>query len=287
MKPCHPRVAGLFSYISGRINFFLRAMPTLLTLKATLRYTAPPVWRRLVLADSLTFWELHFALQIAFGWENAHLFEFSTGRGSPLDFLTGTPPTQPGEDDFVPEWWRDPREIKIGDLLRAPKDKISYVYDMGDHWEHLLVVEKVQSLAEGQPVPLPNCPDGRRAGPPEDIGGIPGFEMFLETVAEKAAGKRKRMPSHYAGLGKYDPEDAELDLVNADLHQLAAIVADEDAHLAEYLAQQAAAPKRSRPAPTQLTPEMMQEMIGLMMQAGIRGGPPKSPKPPKPPKLLK
>ena len=229
-------------------------MANLLTLKATLLYTRPPVWRRLVLPDALTFWELHFALQITFGWENAHLFEFRTGRGSINDFLTGTPPVQPGEADDLPEWWRDPRQVPVGELLRAPKDKISYVYDMGDNWEHQLVVEKIQPLPADEPLPPVRCPDGRRAGPPEDIGSIPGYEMLLAALAEKAAGTRKRMPSHFAGLGKYDPDNAELAVVNENLLDLPAIVAEENAFIEEYRQQLAARPQptRHRPTPDEL-----------------------------------
>ena len=257
-------------------------MANLLTLKVTLCYTSPPVWRRLVVADTLTFWELHFALQVAFGWENAHLFEFSTGRGSPLDFLTGSPPVQPGEDDFVTEWWRDPREVVIGEILRTAKDKVSYVYDMGDHWEHQVVVEKVAALPAGQPVPLPCCPDGRRAGPPEDIGGIPGYEMLLDTLAEKAAGKRKRMPSHYAGLGNYNPDDPELDVANFNLAQLSTIVAEADAYLADILARAGARPHLAADPFTAL-PEARDLFAAFMAQQTKLGllPPPSSGKPKK------
>lgn len=225
-------------------------MANLLTIKATLTYTRPPVWRRLVLPDTLTFWELHFALQIAFGWENSHLFEFSTGRGGPGQLLTGTPPVQPGEEDFMAEWWRDPRQVPLSEFLRAPQDKVSYVYDMGDHWEHLLVLEKTVPLPPDKPLPPAHCPAGRRAGPPEDIGGTPGYEMLLAALAEKAAGTRKRMPGHFAGLGKYDPDLPELDIVNEHLPHLPAIAAEESATLEGYRQQFAARPAPGRQVPT-------------------------------------
>ncbi len=223
-------------------------MANLLTLKATLADTSPAVWRRLVLPDTLTFWELHVALQLAFGWENSHLFEFSTGRGSPGQLMTGTPAVQPGEPDFMPEWWRDPRQVPLSEFLRAPKDKVSYVYDMGDNWEHQLVLEKTAPLPPGQSLHPAHCPAGRRAGPPEDIGGIPGYEMLLAALAEKAAGTRKRMPGHFAGLGKYDPDLPELDIVNEHLAFLPAIAAEESAVLESYRQQFAAQPGRLRRA---------------------------------------
>ena len=224
-------------------------MAKLLTIKATLAYTKPAVWRRLVMPDTLTFWELHFALQLAFGWENAHLFEFSTGRGSINEFLTGTPPVQPGEADYMPEWWRDPRQVAVSEILRAPKDTISYVYDMGDYWQHQLVVEKSDSLADTTAPPPVRCPAGRRAGPPENIGGPPGYEMLLDALAEKAVGRRKRMPSQFSGLGKYDPDAAELDIVNDNLLHLPTIVAEENAFIEEY--RQQLPPRPPRPTPQQ------------------------------------
>lgn len=239
-------------------------MANLLTLKATLADTRPPVWRRLVLPDTLTFWELHFALQIAFGWENSHLFEFSTGRGSPGQLLTGTPPVQPGDEDFMAEWWRDPRQVPLSEFLRAPPDKVSYVYDMGDHWEHLLVVEKTAPLPAEKPLPPARCPAGRRAGPPEDIGGIPGYEMLLAALAEKAAGTRKRMPGHFAGLGKYDPDLPELDVVNEHLEHLLAIAAEESAVLESYRQQFAAQPRPARQRPP--TPDDLLRLLAASAQ---------------------
>ena len=220
-------------------------MATLLTIKATLDYTKPAVWRRLAVPDTLTFWELHFALQIAFGWKNSHLFEFRTGRGSTTDFLTGSPPVGPGSADYLPEWWRDPRQATLANILTAPKAKVSYVYDMGDNWEHTLVVEKLEPLPT--PPPLVRCLAGRRAGPPEDSGGIPGYYQLLDVLAEKAAGQRKRLPSEFAGLSKYDPDDAELPSVNKHLASLPAIVAHEDVLLAAHSALAAALPRPARP----------------------------------------
>ncbi len=245
-------------------------MANLLTIKATLAYTSPAVWRRLELPDTHTFWELHFALQLAFGWENAHLFEFSTGRGGPGQLLTGTPPVQPSEEDFMAEWWRDPRQVPLSEFLRALKDKVSYVYDMGDHWEHQLVVEKIQSLPAGAFLPPVRCLAGRRAGPPEDIGGIPGYEMLLDALAEKAAGTRKRMPSHFVGLGKYDPDNAELDIVNDNLLDLPAILAEVTTSIEEYRRQLAAQPRPTRQRP------ISDELLKLM--GNMLSSPPAAPK---------
>ena len=51
--------------------------PTMLQLKIQLRnVTKPPVWRRLQIPSDITFLELHYVIQAAFGWHNEHLFKF-------------------------------------------------------------------------------------------------------------------------------------------------------------------------------------------------------------------
>ena len=214
-------------------------MANLLTIKATLQGLTPPIWRRVAVPDTLTFWEFHFVLQVLFDWENSHLFEFRAGRGTPNDFLTGTPPVMPGDEDNMPEWQQDPRRVTLAEVLSAPQDKLTYVYDFGDNWEHQLVVEAVTPLASNAPVPPAQCLAGRRASPPEDIGGTWGYAALLEVLAEKAAGKRKRMPGEYAGMGKFDPEECDLPDYNYHLAHLTEMVAEVDAYLAQLQQQQA------------------------------------------------
>ncbi len=202
-------------------------MANLLTLKVSMRYTQPPIWRRVALPDTLTFWELHFVLQIVFDWENYHLFEFRQGRGMSTDFRAGTPSL--GQEaslwgDEMPQ--QDPREVPLSAILSAPNDKVTYTYDFGDSWEHDIVMEQVAPLPPGSPAPAVRCLGGKRAAPLEDMGGIPGYEQLLDLLAEKAAGKRKRMPSEYAGLGKFDPDEFDLDRYQHNLTFLPQMVAE-------------------------------------------------------------
>ncbi|RTQ51468.1 plasmid pRiA4b ORF-3 family protein [Hymenobacter gummosus] len=248
-------------------------MTQVLQLKVTLYGTKPPVWRRVEVPDTLTFWEFHFVLQILFDWDSSHLFEFRQGRGAPDEFLAGPPAVDPTLADELPEWQQDARDVTLADVLSAPKQKLAYVYDLGDYWEHTVLVEQVQALAPGHPTPAVRCLAGRRAAPPEDIGGLPGYYELLDVLAEKAAGQRKRLPSHFAGLGKYDPEEFELDSFNQDLANLRAIVAEEDAMLAAHTRQLAQLPPAHR---TELAATDLLEALAAMMAAAT--DPPKKPK---------
>jgi hypothetical protein len=49
--------------------------------RADLNGTKPPLWRRLDLASDLFLDQVHEIVQVAFGWTNSHLHQFSSGPG--------------------------------------------------------------------------------------------------------------------------------------------------------------------------------------------------------------
>ncbi|MDI6618563.1 MAG: plasmid pRiA4b ORF-3 family protein [Clostridiales bacterium] len=59
--------------------------------------------------------------------------------------------------------------------------KMKYIYDFGDEWQHYIVVEKI---VEGYDKNYPVCIGGAGDTPPEDVGGEPGYEKFLEAIAD-------------------------------------------------------------------------------------------------------
>ena len=71
---------------------------------------------------------------------------------------------------------------RLGQLLTAPGDELVYRYDFGDDWEHRIVVEDRLEPVAG--VAYPCCTDGRRAAPPEDCGGAPGYEHLVDVLAD-------------------------------------------------------------------------------------------------------
>ncbi len=86
----------------------------------------------------------------------------------------------------------------------------TYTYDFGDNWEHILEIEK--TFSPDKSVRYPVCLAGARAGPPEDVGGIPGYENFLQALADP------NHPEHDEYLkwigGSFDPEAFNADEVN-------------------------------------------------------------------------
>lgn len=142
-------------------------------LKVTLRGTKPPIWRRILVAGTSTLDELHLVVQAAFGWWNEHLHGF---------VIDGTGFAVPVEG--APDWAApviDERRVRLIDVA-FPGSELVYRYDLGDDWEHRIVVEKV--LPADPALQLPACVAGRRAGPPEDCGGVFGYHLLLAALAD-------------------------------------------------------------------------------------------------------
>jgi len=137
--------------------------------------TRPPVWRRLELSSELFLDDLHEILQTAFGWTDSHLHRFASG-GSGFDMsaqLYLCPfDVEEGEDEGVPE-----EEVRLDEVLVEVGEKLHYDYDYGDGWEHVVRLDAVLDLSAGAPVA--RCTGGRRAGPPEDCGGVGGYEALV------------------------------------------------------------------------------------------------------------
>ncbi len=138
-------------------------------MKITLKGVKPPIWRRLLIPSEFTLTQVHEVLLTAMGWSGYHLYAFKIGHTSYLDI-----------DDDWPDDSVDPASVRLGDLV-GPSDKFTFEYDFGDGWEHQVVVEDVLHAA-GRSRPV--CLAGRRACPPEDVGGPWGYADFLDAITD-------------------------------------------------------------------------------------------------------
>jgi hypothetical protein len=141
----------------------------ILQLRVDLRYASPPIWRRLEVPGDITLRALHDVLQVAFSWNDSHLYMFETDFG-----LFGRPDPQLDT--------RSDKNVTLEQVACAPGDKLTYIYDFGDDWQHVIAVEK--STVADASVTYPRCTGGRRAAPPEDCGGIGGYEYTLEILTD-------------------------------------------------------------------------------------------------------
>ena len=147
------------------------------------------------------------------GWQNYHLHQFFTGSTHEDQLFYGVP----DDDDFGdPEFMarqRDEERVRARKLLALVGDSITYEYDFGDGWEHQLLLEKVVSV-DGDGPGLPWCLEGRRACPPEDVGGTGGYGDFLEAFSNPHHVEHGRLREWG---GDFDPERFDRNAVNTAL----------------------------------------------------------------------
>jgi hypothetical protein len=172
-------------------------------LKVTLEGIEPPVWRRLVVPSEFTLYDLHHAIQVAMGWEDCHLHDFTIKRQRYA---------VPESDDFGDP--ADETKARLCDVA-GPRTKILYQYDFGDSWNHVIVVEKVLKNAAD---PIPTCVDGARACPPEDSGGAWGYSDKLQALANLDDDDSDKLRDWMGD--DFDPELFEIDAVNRALLQV-------------------------------------------------------------------
>lgn len=169
-------------------------------LKISLEGAEPPIWRRVLIPSDLTLLDLHFVIQTTMGWGNEHLHDFTIGKQRyclPEDSSFGAT--------------RDEMEAVLQEVATRGK-KIRYLYDFGDSWKHAVVVEKIIDDPE---LTIPKCLDGARACPPEDSGGVGGYEAKLAALAGSDEEEREWASE---ALGEdFDPEDFDLAAVNREL----------------------------------------------------------------------
>jgi hypothetical protein len=179
-----------------------RRKHAVITLRVVLADTDPPVWRRLLLNTSDTFEDLHGAIQLAMGWEDYHLHEFRVG-----DLRIGI---DDGEDDDSAETI-DETTASLGDVLGAGA-RFAYEYDFGDSWIHDVEVEMLEEVAVELDYPV--CVAGERACPPEDCGGISGYEEFLLVLSDPDHAHHSEFVRQAQG---FDPTVFSLARANASL----------------------------------------------------------------------
>lgn len=164
-----------------------------------LRNIHPPIWRRIQVAN-MTLNELHECFQTAMGWSNSHLHEFEIEgeRYGDTELLNEGRPGDDIDDEH------DTRSIALDSLLfRAEKGfQFEYLYDFGDFWQHLVTFEGKVAAKSG--IKYPQCVDGARACPPEDVGSTPGYQEFLEALADPEHAEYELM-IEWSG-GSFDPE---------------------------------------------------------------------------------
>lgn len=146
--------------------------------KITLKEIKPPIWRRIQVPGSYTFWDLHVVIQDSMGWTDTHLHHFEIiNPETGIKEEIGIP-----DEDSIEDITRAGWEHNIAHYFTSDNDKAEYIYDYGDNWEHAIRLEKILPRKEG--IKYPICIGGERECPPEDCGGPWGYEDFLTAIMD-------------------------------------------------------------------------------------------------------
>lgn len=171
----------------------------LVQLTITLAEIEPPIWRRRLVPADVTMVQLHELIQVAMGWSNhhLHLFEINTVLYGDLD------------DDGGRELGNE-RIFTVGEAAGATQE-FTYEYDFGDSWEHRIRIEQTMpGLGDVRPQLL----GGERACPPEDCGGVWGYEELLAVLADPEHGEYTNMRTW---AGDFEPEAFDVTTTNDNI----------------------------------------------------------------------
>ena len=174
--------------------------------KVALANIHPPVWRRILVSDKSTLLDLHGVIQDVFGWLDYHLHEYII-----QDIRYG----DPANDEFDELAIQDEATVKLRKLNLKEGSQFIYEYDFGDGWKHTLVLEKIFPLEKG--MKLPQCIQGKRACPPEDVGGPWGYRNFLEAIRDPQHEEHENYLEWIGG--EFDPEVFDLEAANQRLRR--------------------------------------------------------------------
>lgn len=165
--------------------------------KMTLLDSETSIWRRFIIPADIKFQRLHDAIQIIMGWYGDHLFQFTFKEGN-LRFTDNEQAIE--ENRFIKsdEGKRiiaaNPESVKYintKETVYPPTYKIdryinkynkfNYVYDFGDWWEFEIELLNIhEDYKFGYPLVL----DFSGNNPPQDCGGVGGYEEVLEIIKD-------------------------------------------------------------------------------------------------------
>ena len=135
-----------------------------------------PVWRRFLVPEPYSFWDLHVAIQDVLGWQDKHLHQFTLDDPVTAERIRlGIPDDSGfhGDNEVLPCW-----EYQVRRFMKPSALPALYTYDFGDEWQHEILLEA--DLPAKRSMKLPHCLDGEGLCPAEDSGGPAACRDHLE-----------------------------------------------------------------------------------------------------------
>lgn len=143
------------------------------TLRISLKHIKPAIWRKVEIPSNVTLIYLSDLIMDLMGWFGGHMHQYRKGKTyyAPQEQIDESPFDT---DDTFPE-----ENYSIEDILYEVGKTVIFEYDFGDGWEHEIKLSSVAEYKDGEER-IARFVDGKRACPPEDCGGVYGYEQICK-----------------------------------------------------------------------------------------------------------
>lgn len=165
--------------------------------------TNPTIWRRIVIPDNYTFRQLHFCIQLLFGWFASYPYRFEA-----LDNVRELCISEPCFKEKISSKITSASQASVHEIIeRYSLDKLIYIYDFVGKWSHLIEVED----SDTENIGFPRCIGGGGNNPPEQSGCAAGYEDIKRIIrsSEKTEDDLEELNTIFENLNQYT--DDELD----------------------------------------------------------------------------
>ncbi|MFP4368494.1 MAG: plasmid pRiA4b ORF-3 family protein [Bacteroidota bacterium] len=179
-------------------------------LKISLRFITPEIWRRILLPADYSLTDLHKIIQTCMGWSNKESHRFIVKARS---FMA---PSKAGEKmkkwDYIDY---EQKDVRVADILKKPRNKIAYEYDLDKSWLHDIVLEEILPFDDEFKYPM--CVGGKNNTPPESFEGPEKYNKMLESLFNPDNEEYKTLQK-WREKG-FDPDYYNRTIVNLNLHK--------------------------------------------------------------------
>ena len=179
------------------------------------------IWRELVVPSNITMELLAYVLIEAMGWRHEHLYQF-VGKNNL--FYVNSHRIKEEEDSFMAFFARaqymNSDKTTLEMAMQPKGERLKFEYDFGDSWTHDVWVKGARDYAPGEE-PVIKLLKAHGECPPEDCGGVWGYEYLLELNKKKRkSAEDKERLEWYDIPPNYDPEVCDLEWLQEDIDEL-------------------------------------------------------------------
>ena len=183
--------------------------PSILRVKIKLLQTRFEIMRVVELPSRVRLNEMHNLMQAVMPWNDGHQHHFHRGA------RRWEMPSSDRDDTGIET--SDERTTTIGAAFEmAGSESLIYEYDTGDGWQHALTLESVTARDHDMIYPL--LIDAVGACPPDDIGGVAGYRIFVDAMTNHDAPDHARLRRWYGR--PFDPEHVDTKEIRGRLTKL-------------------------------------------------------------------